>query len=305
MIESSCLFCEQKPFTRLFSQTGHDPYLELLSKELNPSIFDWNICFNCGSVFRSPILDKDENAQLYEKYDQAILKDIVGEDYFRNIINLPDNFSENRMKVKWLKSITDKHLSLESEERSTILDAGCGGGTLIHELEKIYKRHRYYGIELNKNYADLARRMTSAEIINAPYVAGTYDFKFDIIISAKVLEHVNEPMFFLKQISNDLKYTGLTFIEVPDIQDIWTLPTNHERFWIPHLWYFSASSLNALAGLVGLTPIASRSIVTDRGRSYLQSVFRKVSHPIIIEKPFDDPKKIIEKVNAKQIARNH
>ena len=82
-------------------------------------------------------------------------------------------------------------------------------------------------------------------------------------------------MFFLEQISNDLKDTGLTFIEVPDIQDIWTLPTNHERFWIPHLWYFSASSLNALAGLVGLTPIASRSIVTDRGRSYLQSVFVK------------------------------
>ena len=199
------------------------------------------------------------------------------------------------MKVKWLKSITDKHLSIESEERSTILDAGCGGGTLIHELEKIYKTDRYYGIELNKNYADLARRMTGAEIINAPYVAGTYDFEFDIIISAKVLEHVNEPMFFLEQISNDLKDTGLTFIEVPDIQDIWTLPSNHERFWIPHLWYFSASSLNALAGLVGLTPIASRSIVTDRGRSYLQSVFRKVSHPIIIEKPFDDPKKLLKR----------
>ena len=49
--------------------------------------------------FRSPILDKDENAQLYEKYDQTILKNIVGEDYFRNIINLPDNCSENRMKV--------------------------------------------------------------------------------------------------------------------------------------------------------------------------------------------------------------
>ena len=99
------------------------------------------------------------------------------------------------------KSITDKHLSIESEERSTILDAGCGGGTLVHELEKIYKTDRYYGIELNKTMQIWHDAWLGAEIINAPYVAGTYDFEFDIIISAKVLRARQRAHVFLEQIS--------------------------------------------------------------------------------------------------------
>ena len=88
----------------------------------------------------------------------------------------------------------------------------------------------------------------------------------------------------------DLADGGLLFIEVPDVSDMYSLPPTHERFWIPHIYFFSGNTLGALLKKVGFQIVAHRVIKTHRERSYLQFVAEKteaVSDDISV-KPYDD-----------------
>ena len=111
-----------------------------------------------------------------------------------------------------------------------------------------------------------------------------------MLINTKVLEHVPDPLPFLKVMYADLKKGGLLFIEVPDVSDIYSLPSTHDRFWIPHIYFFSANTLSALLRKVGFHIVAHRVIETTRQRSYLQFVAEKpeiVSDEIAV-KPYDN-----------------
>ena len=115
-----------------------------------------------------------------------------------------------------------------------------------------------------------------------------------MLINTKVLEHVADPLPFLKEMFDDLEIGGLLFIEVPDVSDMFSLPPTHERFWIPHIYFFSANTLGALLRKVGFHIVAHRVIETARQRSYLQFVAEKteiVSAKIVV-KPYDDTESI-------------
>ena len=111
-----------------------------------------------------------------------------------------------------------------------------------------------------------------------------------MLINTKVLEHVPDPLPFLKEMYADLKKGGLLFIEVPDVSDMFSLPPAHDRFWIPHIYFFSADTLSALLRKVGFHIVSHRVIETARQRSYLQFVAEKteIMSGEIAVKPYDN-----------------
>ena len=111
------------------------------------------------------------------------------------------------------------------EETFRILDMGCGDGVLLYLLSKNIKN---YNIELNGvDLSDIAVKtaMTKFEqkgvenkfffktetVYNTSFKDGT----FDIIISSDVIEHLNEPEIFLKEVKRSLKDGGFLVIGTP------------------------------------------------------------------------------------------
>ena len=82
-----------------------------------------------------------------------------------------------------------------------ILDAGCGLGWFLSELDPAWERH---GLELSSFAAEHARQfgdVKSCRIEDCPYP----DEYFDVILFHHVIEHVPEPAEAIRQIRRILK----------------------------------------------------------------------------------------------------
>lgn len=285
-----CYLCGSNKRDILFKQEGHDPYLAKVHNSALDFDLNWMICNECGFVYRSPAFTERELDLLYKSYDQDVFSNTTPDEYFDKIISLSNEESENWQKIAWLKEAI---INFGKKDIYEVLDIGCGGGTLLHTAREQLSLKKINGVELNKAYADLARRRLNADILNTEYKSGLFKNQFDLLINTKVLEHVSDPIPFLTEMYNDLKQEGLLFIEVPDVSDMFNLAPNHERFWIPHVQFFSANTLNALLRKVGFSILTHRVIYTHRKRSYLQLIAQK-SETISNEKPnkpFDDVEK--------------
>lgn len=282
-----CYLCGSNNGDILFKQEGHDPYLAKVHKSGVDFDLNWIICNECGFVYRSPAFTDHELDLLYKSYDQDVFSNTTPDDYFDKIISLSNDESENWQKIAWLK---EKINDLGRNDISDALDIGCGGGTLLHTARKELALKKVCGVELNEVYADLARRRLNADILNKDYVSGLFKNKFDLLINTKVLEHVSDPIPFLKEMYDDLNQEGLLFIEVPDVSDMFNLPPTHERFWIPHVQFFSANTLKALLKKVGFSILNHRVILTHRKRSYLQLIAQKIENisDNNLDGPYDD-----------------
>jgi len=271
----------------LFAQEGHDPYLEKVHKSAVVHPLNWLICNDCGFIYRSPVLTEHELDVLYQSYDQDVFAHTTPDEYFDKIISFSKDESENWQKIAWLKQVINE---IGKEDISSALDIGCGGGTLLFTAREQLSLTKVNGVELNETYAELARRRLDTSVLNTDYSSGLFNRKFDLLINTKVLEHVSDPIPFLKEMYEDLVDGGLLFIEVPDISDIYSLPPAHERFWIPHIYFFSCNTLTVLLATAGFQVISHRVITTHRNRSYLQFLAEK-SKALTADtssKPYDD-----------------
>jgi len=301
MKRTNCYLCKSYNAELLFTFMGDDKYLAAVFDEPPKIDMNWMICRDCALIYRSPVLDHNEYERLYENYDTDVFSDQSPDEYFNKIISLPIGKSENREKIKWLKGI----ISNEGKSQNlNILDVGCGGGTLLHVVNEELQPKKMCGVELNKAYANLAKRKLNADIRNIPYKNGIFKGKFDLIINTKVLEHIPQPLPFLEEMNKDLSHNGILFIEVPHFFDMYNFPLDDERFAIPHIYFFSENTLGALLKNAGFNVLQSRIFDGSRKRSYLQIVAKKCASnesECTLNGPLDDVSLIINKVRNNQI----
>tara|TARA_B100001057_G_C22782038_1_gene924047 strand:- start:555 stop:1454 length:900 start_codon:yes stop_codon:yes gene_type:complete len=286
MHEVNCYICNSKHSENLFKQGEEDTYLMQIY-DVFPDNLYWKICLQCGLVYRSPVLDNDEIKELYNKYDQNIVND--EDKYFDKIIKIPREDSENWIKTDWLFQSLE---SVTGIKNLNVLDVGCGGGTLLYTLKSLMPNINLYGVELNKKYYEIAKKNLEINIKNEEYKSNLFGCKFDILINTKVLEHISDPLIFLENLNKDLKDDGHLFIEVPDVSDMYSFPANDERFFIPHIFFYSEITLSILLERSGFEVLKKRVSKSNRGRSYLQ---------IIAKKQMNEISKITEFTSTKDI----
>jgi len=296
MKEVGCCLCGSDAKSVLFAQEGFDPYLKTISEDLEKIPRFWCVCDNCGFVYRSPTLEDHELARLYEHYEEEIFKSTTPDAYFDKIVGIPDAESENVQKINWLKETLGEQGPGKPAAEMSVLDVGCGGGTLLYAIFEKLGCTDLCGVEMNKAYAGLAARRLDADIRNQSYSSGMFERTFDLVVNTKVLEHVPKPGAFIRELASDLSPEGILFLEVPDIMDVYMLPPRHDRFYIPHIFYFSANTLREFLAGAGLSIITHRSVTTHRGRSYLQILAARSREAARSDAPYDDPEALKQKV---------
>lgn len=263
----NCIICKSKDKRTLTEQTFTDDYLNLVNPDYHKLTRRFVVCEGCGFVYHDPQLDERDLDVLYDKFRDSGFRNETPDQYFDRITSLPRAESENCAKIEWMRARFPERLAAGG----ALLDIGCGGGVFIHTFLQNCPKWKACGVEPTAAFADLARRRLGAPVETDNYKPGLFPSRrFDLITVNQVLEHVKDPVAFLKGVlATDLAKDGMVYIDVPHVSDFGFLPEDHDRFRMQHLWYFSEASLGNVCRLAGYDVAFADRQRTLRGRNNL------------------------------------
>ena len=126
-----------------------------------------------------------------------------GKDYFHYEENNEENFF-NLMKLG-LKDIGFDSIEKDIPQERTFLDIGCATGMLLEHMRDS-RGWDVRGVEVCEESVEKARRIRRLDVFHGTLdQAGFPDDSFDVVHSSHVIEHVADPVLFLREIRRILK----------------------------------------------------------------------------------------------------
>lgn len=173
---------------------------KIIINKVKIGFFDYITCI-CGNVYISPMFNDKQLSQIYSQKGPYKV--------YRN------KFLENKSKEKLRKTLNRRKalqtLSVLKFKSKSILDLGCGNGDFLKNCKSIGFK-KLYGVDTK--YQD---KVFSEHKIN--YSNSVKNFSkistFDCITLWGVLEHLQDPIKYTKNIIKNIKKGGFLIFEVP------------------------------------------------------------------------------------------
>jgi 2-polyprenyl-3-methyl-5-hydroxy-6-metoxy-1,4-benzoquinol methylase len=179
----------------------------------------------------------------------------------------------------YFKNKLNKIKELFPNGKPNILDVGCGWGNFLQLLKK--NRLSYLGIDLSQQAVDICQEKElncqKADLINLSKIKGQ---KYSVITFFQVIEHLKNPLDYLKASKKLLKKNGILLITTPNNNS--PLRSLFGSKWSvyntpSHYYFYSKKSLGRLLRTAGFNNF---KIKTDQLRYFslnyiLQRIFKK------------------------------
>lgn len=202
MQETQCAICEKKGNYSVLYKANFD-YSDLnrkiFSARRNPDHIHYQLvkCKNCGLVYSNPIAQEDKLNDLYVKSEFT---------YDPQVANLNETYGYYLQKAESY---------LPSKER--ILDIGCGNGFFLEKALSL-GFEEVYGVEPSTDSIKKAIPEIRKNIKNDIFKKGLFKKNvFDVVCFFQTLDHIPNPMSFLKEVYHILKPGGLALAFNHDI----------------------------------------------------------------------------------------
>ena len=167
-------------------------------------VFDLNKCSSCGTTYLSP--------RPNEKAFKIIYPDDYGNYHTKSEeLSYVQRVSHLRQSKK-IKSLVS---SLIHKSEFSVLDVGCGDGFFLDRIKEAFPSANTFGIEPDATAARIVGM--SHGIFNGFIEDFKTDKKYDLIISSHVIEHLADPVNFLRNVSKFLNVGGKIIIDTPNL----------------------------------------------------------------------------------------
>jgi SAM-dependent methyltransferase len=224
----ACLVCGSD--RREFPFRLHDPYSVAR-------------CTTCGFCYLYP---RDIEGAMQEAYRQPSYYEGGTCGYADTSYAMQESALRETFK-RLLHNLADRGLT-----GGTLLEVGCGYGYLLDEAREYFDLR--VGTEFSRDGAEIARA-TGAEVFVGGIEQISPDRKFDCIVAIQVIEHVYEPLTFVKQLIRRAQSGGHIVVATPDIGGVLrkVMGRHWPSFKVPeHVGYFDFRTLSRLMEKDGL-----------------------------------------------------
>lgn len=221
-------------------------------------------CSACCSLFFDYRYSEVEIKKIYENYrsaEYALSRDEYEPGYTKLNAQIGNNELELRNRKKNLSNIIKK-INLEIEIR-TLLDYGGDRGQFIPDDFRNVKKYVY--------------DISDSEVVDGVHKLNEVDGKyFDFIMCCHTLEHVNEPLNFLKLVAQHVIPNGYLYLELPldmpfreyvslalNVESI--MPDLSPMLMHEHINFYSNKSVDMMAGKLGFEVVYNEIHNIDQG----------------------------------------
>jgi SAM-dependent methyltransferase len=191
--------------------------------------------------------------------ESAMYRTYAEDDYFEGG-NSGYSDTSYALQERALRS-TFQRLMLNMHKRDltggSLLEVGCGYGYLLEEAKEFFRLR--FGTEFSPHGVHLASRRA-----HRVYEGGIEKLpdglKFDCVLATHVIEHVYEPLEFVRRLVNHTKPSGKVVLAAPDMGGLLrrVMGRRWPSFKIPeHVLYFDAATLTSLMRQAGLVDLRS------------------------------------------------
>ncbi|MBU2473096.1 methyltransferase domain-containing protein [Patescibacteria group bacterium] len=173
--------------------------------------------------------------------------------------------NENSLSAKYRKKIYkgnfQKVLNLLPNKKVKILDIGCGDGRLLNWFKEMNPtKHECYGVDNNKKAQHIVEKNGHKFFYGIFEDVDLSEYKFDIITSNHVIEHVSNPFTFIQKSISLLNKGGVITFDTPNI-DSWEWKFVRKRYWggyhFPrHFTFYTEDSVRKLLEKSGLEVVS-------------------------------------------------
>jgi 2-polyprenyl-3-methyl-5-hydroxy-6-metoxy-1,4-benzoquinol methylase len=200
-------------------------------------------CGQCDVRYLYPGLSAAEQERLYSAEFESFMakRSGAGDDWDGPEKHIRANEQQRQRRMR--------HLSEFIKPGSRILEVGCGSGFMLYPL--MADGHQCVAVEPSGVFSDYVRGrgLSCHRALSDIVAAGDAAEGFDLILHYYVLEHVADPVGFLRSQLALLRPGGRIVFEVPNANDALTKLYQiaaYERFiWVvSHSWYFTERSLD-------------------------------------------------------------
>lgn len=199
-------------------------------------------CHNCGQIFTGIRLQAISRQNFYDNPK-----------YFKRM------YGKFRLHPSslWHRIVAYKRLKLIERfgARGKLLDVGCGYGIFLNTARRY--GWSVFGVELSHLAYEYGRNFYSLDIFHGAVEEANYpDHSFDVITAWDVLEHLSDPIIFLKAIRRILKKDGICFFSLPNIEST-AARVFKDKWWTlrpaEHIWHFTPRTITQLLNEQGYT----------------------------------------------------
>lgn len=206
-------------------------------------------CGACQMIYLFPPLSEELESTFYKKEFEKYMQKRTArdKDWSTPERHFESNQGETTRRMEFLENYLN-HGSLK------ILEVGCSSGFMLSALKE--KGMEVYGLDPSEGFIDYVRSKGIPVYKSLKEMGQDHHLVFDLIIHYYVLEHVRDPLAFIKQYMGLLHAGGRMIFEVPSASDalveMYKVPAFDRFYWsVAHHWYFTRESLTQLLKRAG------------------------------------------------------
>jgi len=256
---TACILCNNRAFTKKFSKGP------------------WDIveCDHCGLKFVDPLPTEEVIEEFYNKHKQPTQERIE--------IYLKTRASRDRRDQRKLKL-----LEKIQKNKGQLLDIGCGMGLFVKNAAD--HGWKAQGVDLDREMIDFGKKTFGANL-SCSMLSELPEGHFDVITMFNLIDHLQTPVSFLKEVERILKPNGIIYTNLHDAGG-WKA-RKYQADWSAycppmHLYYYTPLNLELLVNKSGLKVLMVPGINLKEG---IKVILVKKDDPrqvSVLRKKFED-----------------
>lgn len=226
MNTTNCILCNNNSFVKLFTKDR------------------WDIvrCDNCNLTFVNPLPTEPEIEAFYNNYANESSEERIS----KYLQDKRSRLRKNRRKLKLLEKIQGG--------KGRILDIGCGLGLFVKNASDV--GWIAYGVDFDRDLVEYGKKTFNINLHCGMLEKAKFPSEyFNVITMFNLLDHIREPVVFLKEVGRILKRGGIIYLNVHDVMG-WKAQRYGKQWgaYCPpgHLYYYSYETLRKLLSKTGL-----------------------------------------------------